>query len=451
MRVEVAEERVEAAMRQKARELAREVNIPGFRRGKAPYQVVLRRVGRQSLRYEVIEDMVPQLFEEALTQTDLTQEELYARPELDDMIEEPLALTFKLPLQPVATLGDYRTLRRDVEPVQVSEEAVDEALARIQARYAKTEEVERPAEAGDLMTIGGVGKLSPLPPAETDEADGEATAELADEILFDQERINVVLDSEQTFPGTPFVDNLIGLSAGDDATFIFTFPDDYEDEELAGREASIEVTVRQVQSRELPPIDDELAQKEGAETLAELRAKLQQELHNEAEETAKNELLEYMVGELRQEAVLAYPPAAVEQEVDDMVEAMKEQASRAGWEWDDYLMLRGETDDSLRVSFRETAVKRLENRTLLTELLTQEKIRVSPEDIDAALDEQLAKYEDERLREGMREYFMQGDGFTNLATGLLNEKLYQRVQEILTGNAPDLSELQLIPLEDEEE
>jgi trigger factor len=451
MRVEVAEQRVETAMRQKARELAREINVPGFRRGKAPYQVVLRRVGRESLRFEVIDDMVPNLFQDALAQTDLNQEELYAGPSLEDMTDEPLVLTFKLPLHPVATLGDYRALRREIEPIEVSEEAVDELLERVQARYAETEEVERPAEAGDLMTIGGIGKLSPLPPDETDEADGEAMADQAEEILFDQERVNVLLDSDKTFPGTPFVDNLIGLSAGEDATFIFTFSEDYDEEDLAGREANIEVSVLKVQSRQLPEIDDELAEKEGVETVDQLREKLREELYNEAEQTAKNDLLEYMVGELRKEAVLAYPPAAVEQEVTDMVEATKQQASQSGWEWDDYLMLRGETEESLRQRFQETAVEQLENRTLFMELLKLEKIQVGPSDIDAALDEQLSKYEDERLREGMREYFLKGEGINNLAAEILNQKLYQRVKEILTGNAPDLSELEIIPLEDEEE
>lgn len=448
MRVEVAEQRVETAMRQKARELAREINVPGFRRGKAPYQVVLRRVGRESLRFEVIDDMVPNLFQDALAQTDLTQEELYAGPSLEDMNTEPLVLTFKLPLHPVATLGDYRALRREIEPIEVSEEAVDEMLERMQARYAKTEEVERPAEMGDLMTISGVGKLAPLPPDEIDEADGEGQAE---EILFDQERVNVLLDSDKTFPGTPFVDNLIGLSAGEDATFIFTFSEDYDEEELAGREANIEVSVLKVQSHQLPEIDDELAKKEGVATVDQLREKLREELYNEAEQAAKNDLLEYMVGELHKEAVLAYPPAAVEQEVNDMVEATKQQASQSGWEWDDYLILQGETEESLRERFQETAVERLENRTLFMELIKLEKIQIGPSDLDAALDEQLSKYEDERLREGMREYFLKGEGVNNLATEILNQKLYQRIKEILTGNAPDLSELEIIPLEDEEE
>jgi trigger factor len=457
MTVEVAEERIEKAMRQKARELAREVRIPGFRPGKAPYHVILRRVGKESLRAEVIEDMVPDLFEEAILESEIEQESLFGRPSLDDMTNEPLVLTFTLPLKPVVTLGDYRALRREIEPVMVTDEAVAEALTAIQNRYAETEEVDRPAELGDLVTIGGVGKLRPqvaktaeTEDTETEEGESE-TADPQEETIFDQERINVILDPEKAFPNTPFVDNLLGLSTGDDVTFIFTFPDDYDDEELAGREARFEITMVNVQSRDVPPLDDEIAQKEGAATLDELRENVRQQLQAEAEETARNEIIEYMVTETRKEADLSYPPGAITEEIADMVKDYKQQVTRSGWEWEDFLTIQGLTEETVGENFRESAVKRIETRTIIGELLAQEKITLEPGDIDAAVDERLEKYEDERLREGMREYLLQGDGLTNIMNEVLTGRLYERIKEILSGTAPDLSELQVIPLEDEEE
>lgn len=461
MTVEVAEERVEKAMRQKARQLAREVKVPGFRPGKAPYHVILRRVGKESLRTEVIEDMVSDLFEEALAAGEIDQQMLYGRPSLDDMTHEPLALTFTLPLQPVATLGDYRALRREIEPVEITEAAVDEALEAIRNRQAETEEVDRPAELGDLVTIGGVGKL--LPPktetavteadeaGETDEADETETNLAGEETIFDQERVNVLLDPEKAFPGTPFVDNLLGLSAGEDVTFIFTFPDDYDEEELAGREARFEVTMVTVQRRDLPALDDEMAQKEGAETVAELRARLREELQEEAEETAKNELLEYMVEEVRQETILSYPPAAVETEIDSMLQEYQQQVKRSGWEWEDFLTLQSLDEAAVRQNFREAAVNRIEIRTIMSELIEQEKITLEMEDVDTAIEARLEKFDDERLRDGMREYLRQGEGMSEIMNSILSDKLYERVKAILSGTAPDLSELQVVPLEDEEE
>jgi trigger factor len=443
MTVEVAEERVERAMRQKARELAREVRIPGFRPGKAPYHVILRRVGQESLRAEAIEDMVSGLFEEAVAESGVDQEELYARPSLDDLTDDPLVLKFTLPLKPMVTFGDYRALRREIEPVVISEEAVDQALEAIQSRYAETEAVDRPAELGDLVTISGVGKLLPSETAAVEtEEDGAETAVAEEETIFDQEQTNVLMDPQKAFPGTPFVDNLLGLSAGEDVTFIFTFPDDYDEADLVGREARFEISVLNVQRRDLPPLDDDLALKERAGTLDELREKVRRELNEEAEETAKNELLEYMIEEMRKEATLAYPPAAVEEEVEGMLEDYQQQVTRSGWSWEDFLTIQGQTEETVRENFRETAVTRVENRTIFSNLMTQEKITVVPEDLDTAVEARLAKFEDERLREGMREYLLQGEGIQNIAAEILTNKLYARIKAILSGTAPDLAELE---------
>jgi trigger factor len=136
MTIEVPEERVEKQMRQTARKLAKEVNIPGFRRGKAPYPVLLKRVGREALRTEAVEDMLQDLFKEAL---DEVNPEIYAPANFDDMALEPLVLKFTIPLMPEVTLGNYRELRKEIEPVEITEEAIAEALERIQARHQTLE------------------------------------------------------------------------------------------------------------------------------------------------------------------------------------------------------------------------------------------------------------------------------------------------------------------------
>jgi trigger factor len=455
MTVEVAEERVEKALRQKARELAREIRVPGFRPGKAPYHVILRRVGKESLRAEVINKMMPDLFEEALAQTELSQEDLYTSPSLDELSDEPLTLRFTLPLQPVVTLGDYRALRHEIEPVEVTETAVDEALESIRSRHATIEKVERPAELGDLVTIGGVGRLLPQAVAQTDseteEGEESETAPAASEILFDNEQINILLDKEKSFSGTPFVDNMVGLSAGDETTFIFTFPDDYSDQELAGREAQFEVTMRTVQRYNLPPLDADLAQKEGSETVAELREKLRQRLQTEAEQSAKNELLTYMIETVQQEATLTYPPAAITAEIDQMLKEYQQQVTRSGWQWQDFLTIQGMTEDDVRDNFRDAAVQRIETRLIAAELVAQEKLSLEMEEVDSAIEVQLASFEDERVRDNMREYLRQSEGLTSTMNDILSDKLYQRIKAILSGTAPDLSQLQVIPIEDEEE
>ena len=114
LKVEVSEDRVESAMRKQARQLSSQVRIPGFRRGKVPYNVIVQRFGRDTIRAEAVEEMVQDVYEEALTEAEVTP---YGRPTLDDMEIEPLVMIFTIPLEPVITLGDYRSIRKEVEDV----------------------------------------------------------------------------------------------------------------------------------------------------------------------------------------------------------------------------------------------------------------------------------------------------------------------------------------------
>ena len=171
MTIEVPEDRVEKQMRQTARKLAKEVSIPGFRRGKVPYQVLVKRIGRDALRTEAVEDMLQSVFTEALDEID---PDIYAPANFDDMEMEPLVLKFTIPLTPEVTLGEYRELRKEIEPVEVSEEALSEALERIQTQHQQLEDVDRPVEKGDMVTLSGKGELLP---GEEEEEEPEAEAE----------------------------------------------------------------------------------------------------------------------------------------------------------------------------------------------------------------------------------------------------------------------------------
>ena len=467
--VEVAEERVQKTMRRTARRLAREIHVPGFRKGKAPYGVILRRVGTEALRAETIDEMAPHIFEEVLAEVET---DVYAQPSLTDMEVKPLVLKFNIPLMPQITLGDYRTIRKEIEPIAISDEAVEEALGRIRERHQELEEVDRPVELTDMVTLAGVGHLvldevdseteedeDTTPEVEevtaeetavaedehTDEAserDDDIEETAVDPIIFDEERINFIMDSTKTFPGTSFVDNIIGLSAGDEKTFSFVFPEDDEDETIAGQEATFEITVLDVQKRTLPELDDELAKLEGDyETLDALRESLHENLEEEAKTQAKDELLEGMVDDLLADAELIYPPIAVQLETEDMVKEFRSQVERSGWGWEDFLRLQGKQPSDLQEDFRENASKRLQRRLVLQQFIIDEMLRVEAADIDAMIDKRVSRFENEDLRNSMREYFQQGSAFDLLSSEILMEKVSGRIEAIVTGQAPDLEEL----------
>lgn len=449
LKVEVSEDRVEQAMRARARQLASEIKIPGFRRGKVPYSVVVQRFGRELIRAEAVEEMVQDIYEEATSEADVVA---YGRPTLEDMEVEPLVLTFTIPLEPVVTLGDYRSFRREIEEVTITEEAVEEALEQVQFNHQVIESIDRSAELSDVITIGGKGEL--LPETVDEESDGEVSEDSgesddsaeeesgANAVLFDEESVDLLMDSEKVFPGTEFIDNLIGKSAGDEVAFNVTFPEEFEEETLAGRTAEFKLSVLDVKNRELPPIDDELAKLEGDyETLEELRETLQKRLQDEAEEQAQEEIIENMVDDLLEDAEVVYPPAAVEMEIDESVEAFKSQISRSGWDFDDYMKLQSLTEETLRDDFRESSEDRLQRRQVMRQFILDEQIRIETEDVEALVDKRVSRFDNEELRTSMRDFYLSGSGFDMISSEVLSEKVYDRIKAILSGEAPDLDEM----------
>ena len=455
LNIEVDEERVHKAMQVKARELAREVQFPGFRPGKAPYDVLVRRIGEDTLRAEAVEDLVQPVFEEALAQEDI---EPYARPTLENIETTPVVFTFTVPLSPTVVLGDYRTIRQDVEDAEVTDEALNEALEYVRVRHQNIEAVDRPAQAGDVVAIAGNGRLAPRAPgdeaeegaAENDATEDDATEEgeaeesaAESETLFEEEHLDILLDDKTLFPDTPFVDNVVGMAVGDQKQFGFTFPDPYEhDEEYAGREATFDITLLEVKKRELPELDDELAKLEGKyETLDELRDALRSDLAKEAEGTLKEKAIDDMIHHLIENSTMVYPPAAIDAQIDDMVEDFKSRLTRSGWKYEDYLNLQGMTEENLRADFSENAEDQLRHQLALRQFILDEKLRVQAADVDHVIDERISRFDNEGLRDSMRSYYRSGPGFDLISSEVLSNKAYERVRAIFSGNAPDLEAL----------
>ncbi|MCA9968385.1 MAG: hypothetical protein KC423_29270, partial [Anaerolineales bacterium] len=198
-----------------------------------------------------------------------------------------------------------------------------------------------------------------------------------------------------------------------------------------------------VKDREVPAIDDELAKLNGRfETLDELREGIRKDLYEQAEQQAADDLSEAFVDDLLEDATMIYPPAAVELEISEMFNNLKQQVSTSGWDFNDFLRLQGQTEDDVRENFRESADKRLKRRLVMRQMILDEKITVAQEDIDAAVEQRIARFGDnEDIKRGMREYFTRGQGFEMLSGQILSDKINERVRAIVTGAAPDLAEL----------
>ncbi len=432
--VDVPEERVQAQMHRTARSLAKRVRIPGFRQGKVPYNVLVNRVGEQALRADAIEEMIEPVFMEALEEIG---EQPYRQPTLDDVEFEPLTLKLTVPLEPTVVLGDYRSIRKEIAEVEVAEEALETALEQLRGSFQELEEVDRPAEVGDMVTLTGEGKI----------------VEEGGDIIWSEQESDLVLDPDKTLPDLPFVENIVGLSAGDDAEFSVSFPDEHEDEELAGKEVAFTISVSKVQNRTLPDLDDDLARQAGEyESLDELSEAMEEQLLEQAKSNARNELLDDWVEELLKDAQIVFPPAVVESELDTMVKDFQDQITRSGWQWEDFLKLQGESVESLRENWKEGATNRIERGLVLREFSQLEHLEVNASDVDEMLEQRISQYgENVELQEQLRNVLSQGQGLESMRNDILMEKIVDRIEAVITGNAPDLDELEKLSDHDDDE
>lgn len=425
--VEVDEKRVHRAMQKAAKDYARKLRIPGFRPGKAPYGIVKGYVGEENLRQDALNDILPKIFDETLQEIDAQP---YAQPTLDDVDFDPLVLKMTIPLEPAVILGDYRAMRREVETVVVSDEAVDEAIELVRQQQATTEPIERPSAMGDELVIDGKGTI----PAEDDGEEANT--------IFDQQHYHVRLEEDALFPRTDFTEQLVGLSAGDKKTFTVTFPEEYDvNESLEGKTATFEVSVQEVLERHVPELNDEFAQNQTGEfeTLEDYRAERKQQLQEQAEEQAKNDLIEETIEDMLENVEeLVYPQGILSAEVDDMLNGIKQQIQQIGWDWDTYLEAREMTEEDMRDEFEEGAVDRLERRLVFQKFVQTENLLLTEEEINAAVEKRLETF-DEEMRGYMRPY-LEGEGGAMIRQELLTNKVYDRITAIFAGAAPDLTE-----------
>lgn len=424
--VEIPEEEAQKGMRDVARTLGREMRFPGFRPGKVPYPVVLSRLGEEKLRAEALEKMIDNVFTEVRQEVD---EPPYLQAEVTHLELKPMQVTFMFPLSPTVNLGNYRELREEVPVVTVSEEELDALVQDLRERHSIVETVERPADFDDLVTITGEGHV-----LNEDGEPGEKVLEAADQDLL--------LDNNQLVFGAEFVTHLVGMSAGEQKTFRVTLPDHFPGKGYAGKLAEFNLTVTAVKRRELPELDDELAKLEGDyDTLVELREARRADLLEYKAQETRSERFDQLIAGVKASGAVVYPPAAVKHEIDQIIEEMKLEVIRYGLEWDEYVAGGHKTEAALRDSLKDAGTKRLESGLILRKFIAEERLRATRADIAAQAYRQLRGI-DKQLHDYLFEALTKGRGTDSIINEVLMKKAHERIEAILSGNAPDLAELQ---------
>lgn len=360
--------------RRAARHLANRVKVPGFRPGKAPYQVIARQVGDAALTEEGLEMLVNDKYAQIIDESGVHP---FSSGQFDKIVStEPLILEFSVPLEPEITLGDYQALRRPYELKEISDEDVDEVLENLRERQAVLEPADRPAAEGDVVSVHLTGAR--LNPAE-DQSDN-----LVEERTY-QFLVRAAgkhADDEWPFPG--FSQNLVGLSVGDGKTLSYQFSEDYQFETMRGVEGSYQLVVEEIKSRDLPELDEEFVKTIGEYAdLAALKAEIRSSLEQQALETYNQVYDDAILAELVEQSVVKYPPQMLESEQNNVVDNFKHRLEQQGTDLDLYLKSREMDLDGLKEEAKPVAEERLKRSLVLLEVAKAENIQVSEEELQS--------------------------------------------------------------------
>jgi trigger factor len=362
--VEVEPAAVDRALSDAAADLGRDLRIPGFRKGKVPPQVVLQRVGRDAVLDEAVRKALPIWYEEAIGEAGIVT---VGEPDLDlqELPEKglPLAFTIEVGVRPAAKLGDYKGLEVGRREPEVSQEAVDEELERLRESAASLENVERPAQSGDFVVLDFLGRIGGEP-----FEGGEARGYLLE------------LGSSRLVEG--FEEQLEGAAPGDERQVTVTFPDDYRAENLAGNEATFDVTVREVKEKRRPELGDDFAlESAGFDTLDELRADIEQRLRAAEERAIDTEFREAVVDAAVAEAEIEVPHDLVHAKAHEMWHQTERRLRAQGLDPERYLQMTGKDAHDLIDEAEPEAEQALRREAVLAAVVEAEAIEVSDDEL----------------------------------------------------------------------
>ncbi|HUY96933.1 MAG TPA: trigger factor [Verrucomicrobiae bacterium] len=360
---------VERAVERALQRLQGQVRIPGFRPGRAPRAVLERTVGWPAIRQEALDLLLPEVWVRALADVGL---EPVTQPEVEDVsleLGEPFRFTATVIVRPAVELGDYRSLRVPLQPDPVTDRDVEASLGLVQREHAVLFDAgDRPVQSGDRVTaelaMRRDGQL----------VGGGARAQTID------------LDPGVPLPG--LTDALVGRRVGEEIQVDLTLPEDYPEEELRGARVTVLGTVRQVQAKELPPIDDNLASIAGlGETLDGLRGALRERLEAAATELARSRRENQVLEEVLRLASVEVPEAMVQHEVDRQLRDLGLRLAGAGIGLEAYLQATGQTLEQVRGQRRQPATERVKLELTLEAIAQAEALEVADADVERALDQ----------------------------------------------------------------
>ena len=380
---------------------AKYFNIPGFRKGKAPMQIVEKYYGKEIFYEDAFNEVAGEALDEAVKENKL---EVVSRPDIEvEQIEKGKDLKFSAIMQtkPEAEVSKYKGIEIEKVEYNVTDEDINHELGHMQEHNSRLISIEdRPVESGDIATIDFEGFV-----------DGKA---------FEggkAENHDLEIGSNTFIPG--FEDQIIGMKIDEEKDVVVKFPEEYFSKDLAGKDAVFKVKVHEIKKKELPELDDEFAKDVSEfDTLEELKADIKAKQEKQNEERAKYETQEAVVKALCENVKVQIPSGMVEMEIDNMLRDIEQRLSYQGLKLEQYLQMMGKTMEDMRKEYEPQAINGIKSRLALEAVIKAEKIEATDKEIDEKMKEMAKNYGKENDEE-----FLKNENVRNyIKEGLASEK-----------------------------
>ncbi|MEC7884215.1 MAG: trigger factor [Chloroflexota bacterium] len=408
LHIELDDEDIDPYLQRAYSRVVQNVNIPGFRKGKAPRSIIEQYFGRESLLNEILDSMLPELTGKAITEEDI---DAVGMPSIDLEGLDPFQFSAVVPLKPDINLGEYKSIRVEKETPSLPDDAIDERIEQLRLSVASWEPVDRTVQTGDMVSTQIKGTLD-------------------DEVILDESDAVYLVNEDigRPFPG--FSDKLVGLESDEPSSFDLDIPEDFQDENLAGKNISFEVNIKDIKERVLPELDDAFAQSigEGYESLEDLREEVDKSIINEAETEASRAHRENVIQALLESATVELPPLLIEHESTHMVEEQERMVTQANMVLDDYLTSIGKTRTELEEESRDEAIGRLTRSFVLSALADEENIDISDDEITERIEELFSNSDEEKPDSSQTEEMMD-----YMRRSMRMEQTMTRLEDIAEG------------------
>ncbi len=358
---------VEKASEKAYRKLVQKVDVPGFRRGKAPRSLLERKLGKEHIYQEGLDDLMTETYRSTLKENDITP---LTQPELDAPVFEmgqPYHFSIKVPILTPVELCDYHSLHFDRQEASVTSEEVEQELESLRNRQAILEVVERPAQIGDRVTMDlklAVGE--------------ESISDLKDnpfELTEERHGLFAGMDA-----------HIVGMQAGENKTFTTTIPEDYSNAKLAGKEAQYTVTLHNVEIKVLPELDDAFAAQvsnDEYQTLEDLRKAISDNLLESKQRRIRDELRDKIINTVIEQSHFSIHPVLIREETEELIHQFSHLLEQQQMSLDQYLMLLKKSREDYLKELEPDAEKRVKRNLVLDEVIKKEEISVAPEELEA--------------------------------------------------------------------